>query len=250
MRSFALSLLLVLAATAGCGGTVAVLPAYEVALPEICFQDPDAATRSTPFVADGNAATLTLTGTVTSVDHAVDPTTRSWTGTCADHPKVLGTVFALDDGAGTTWTFGLALLRHDGTDHSPALALAPGQTVTVGYAQDFAHAGDHALQVTDAEGTVLAVDDLRGVLQSGRLHGFTVTRGDFTGPVASGDCGETRATTTRFKGDTTATLAPGDTGTFRAAGHTLHAFASWSWVERAGWRCSDVVRPLAYFVWR
>lgn len=161
-------------------------------------------------------------------------------------------VLRVEDAEGAQWAFTYAVLDSDGGDATPALAVAPGDAVTVRYRAvlDFGQANGWV--ATDAEGAVIGAFEAGtwgSALQTGDVPGLTVTAQDPIAEVPT-DCGPRIHDWVTFTGDDTLQLEPFDSGSVTVGGQALTAIAAVATRYDERVQCTDLAGTTSWAVAR
>lgn len=192
----------------------------------------------------------TITGTVVSDGPGEEP--PGLPTPCSTAPS---RVLVVDDRAGDRWSLGYGVSDADadgqpGADLTPALDVAPGDSVTLRFRglHDFGDA--YGFVLTDRDGVIAAFEDgsWGPGLADDDVPGLAVTRGAQIVAVDT-DCGRVASYKTIFTGDSAVTLAAVNEGAFTLGGAPMTALAVADW-DYLTTECTDTAGARLWAVWR
>jgi hypothetical protein len=161
-------------------------------------------------------------------------------------------VLVVEDAGGAQWQFTYGVVDAAGTDATPALAVAAGDSVMVRYRAvlDFGQANGWV--ATDADGAAIGAFEAGtwgNALQEGDVPGLVVTAGV---PIAeiNTECGPRIYDFLTFTGDDSVQIEPFGTGSVTVGGQALTAFgvAATHFDERV--QCTDLAGVTSWAVAR
>jgi hypothetical protein len=160
-------------------------------------------------------------------------------------------VLELTDGAGDTWRFAYGITDGDELDATPAMAVVPGDDVSVHYRAVLDFGSANGFVVTDSSGVVAAVEagTWGNALRDGDIPGLVVETGSVLGEV-DGDCGPAIHRDLTFTGDAVSALAPYTVGSVSVGGASLDAYSVINTTFDDRVQCTDMAGTTSWAAFR
>lgn len=196
-------------------------------------------------IGNDGAQLVDIDGTVTAVKAGDLKSPTNWPPTLGDYASEppVARVLAIHANSGVDWQLGWKVegpVRS--SDLTPAAPVAVGDVVHLRFRAIYSFGRAAAFVVSDARGTLLAIDDAvwGDPLKPDDVLGLTVTEGR-TVATSIGSCFDERHTGLVFTGDTPVDVAPGQTGELSLKGIPSIAFTLYNVVAIKSHQCSDAV---------